>query len=264
MLNVSCRRRWFACAVALALLPALVSAVPVDTVKDKPAPGAPSPTEKVRNDLDQTVTFTDKFKPDQEVTLGDVLDVLHKEMKLNFVIDEKAFAAQGATNVPATVGRLPDLKDLKAKDLLRAFLAKVVVAPGAADYVVVGDKVIITVDEAVKYRWMQQPVSFNCDKEELPSALKRLAHETGTTLVIDPRAAKETQPLVTLHAQDVTLETVVVLLAQMAGLKPVRVGNSLFLTTKENAAEMRADQDRASLIGPCPLPAEYPSTPAGM
>jgi hypothetical protein len=41
----------------------------------------------------------------------------------------------------------------------------------------------------------------------------------------------------------VPLETAVRLLAEMAGLKPVRVGNVLFVTKKETANELRADPD---------------------
>ena len=59
-----------------------------------------------------------------------------------------------------------------------------------------------------------------------------------------------------MQAQDVSLEAAVSLLSEMAGLMPVRVGNVLFVTTKANAAAMRADPDRAHLIGPCPLPPE--------
>ena len=39
------------------------------------------------------------------------------------------------------------------------------------------------------------------------------------------------------------LETAVRLLSEMAGLKPVRVGNALFVTKKEVAAELGADPD---------------------
>ena len=49
----------------------------------------------------------------------------------------------------------------------------------------------------------------------------------------------------TLRLEDVPLETAVRLLAEMAGLKPVRVGNTLFITSKETAAEMRQDPDIA-------------------
>jgi hypothetical protein len=43
--------------------------------------------------------------------------------------------------------------------------------------------------------------------------------------------------------EDVPLETAVRLVAEMAGLKPVKVGNVLFVTTKTLANEMRNDPD---------------------
>ena len=73
-----------------------------------------------------------------------------------------------------------------------------------------------------------------------------------------------------MQLQDVTFETAVVLLAETAGLKPVRVGNVVFLTTKEHAKAMFSleidpttklpipppDVD-SPLIGPIPLPDEF-------
>ena len=49
----------------------------------------------------------------------------------------------------------------------------------------------------------------------------------------------------TLRLEDVPLETAVRLLSEMAGLKPVRVGNTLFVTSKDNAKEMSQDPDIA-------------------
>ena len=49
------------------------------------------------------------------------------------------------------------------------------------------------------------------------------------------------------------LETAVRLLAKMANLKPVRVGNVLFITGKETATEMRNDPDLAQPPQPLPV-----------
>ena len=56
-----------------------------------------------------------------------------------------------------------------------------------------------------------------------------------------------------LQAEDIPLATAVRLLSEMAGLKPVRVGDTLFVTTKKTAAEMRGDPD---LMGPRQGPAQ--------
>ena len=49
---------------------------------------------------------------------------------------------------------------------------------------------------------------------------------------------KEAKAPVSIQLEDVPLETAVRLLAEMAGLKPVRVGNVLFVTKKETANEL--------------------------
>jgi hypothetical protein len=77
-----------------------------------------------------------------------------------------------------------------------------------------------------------------------------------------------------MQLQDVTLETAAILLAETTGLKPVRVGNVVFLTTKERAkamciAELVIDPTTglpavtaslAPLAGTVPLPEEWESS----
>ena len=55
-----------------------------------------------------------------------------------------------------------------------------------------------------------------------------------------------------LQVEDIPLQTAVQLLSEMAGLKPVRVGDLVFVTTKKTAAEMRGDPD---FVTPPPGPA---------
>ena len=100
------------------------------------------------------------------------------------------------------------------------------------------------------YKQMRQRVSLDFEKEELSSALKKLARETATNMLVDTRAAKEAKLEVTLQMDDVPLETAVRLMSEMAGLKPVRVGNVLFITTKPSANELRADPDLVQPGGP--------------
>jgi hypothetical protein len=91
---------------------------------------------------------------------------------------------------------------------------------------------------------MRQRVSVDLDRVELAGALSKLARDTATNVLLDSRfAGKEGKAEVTLQIEDVPLETAVRLISEMAGLKPVRIGNVLFVTTKARAAEMRADPD---------------------
>jgi hypothetical protein len=263
------RRPLFAIGFVLALIPALAPAAQPQKAQAKPSA---SPAEKVRNALDQTIPLTDQLK--NGATLKDKLDALEDQVKLRFEVDDKAFAAQGQPNVLATdytKSEPPRVKEVRVKDFLRTLLTRIVLLPDEATYVVVGDTVVITTEQHAPYRWLKQRVNLDCDKEELSSALQKLARDTGTNLVLDARAKEEAKTAVTMHLQDVTLETAAVLLAEASGLKPVRVGNVLFLTTKEHAkamcfSEIQIDPQSGlpaigasspPLASPVPLPAEW-------
>jgi hypothetical protein len=250
MRSVSLRKPLFAVSVVLALVPLLLSAAPPETAKSKPQP---SPADKVRSDLDQTISVSSLDR----MTLKDVLAHLSDKQKLKFDVDDRAFADVGIKDVLTFEVSMPELKDVKVKEVLRRLLKQVPVAPSEATYVIVGDTVVITTEAQAPYQWMRQLVNLDVEKEELSSVVKKLARATGTNLVIDARAAKEAQTLVTLQVQDASLESVVYVLADMVGLQPVRVGNMLYITTKTNVMEMRDDPERARVIGPCPLPPQY-------
>jgi len=80
----------------------------------------------------------------------------------------------------------------------------------------------------------------------LPAALKQLAKSTNTNLVLDPRVGKEAKTAaLTLQLEDVPLETAVRLMAEVAGLKSVRVGNVLFVTTEARADKLRSEPESA-------------------
>ena len=90
-------------------------------------------------------------------------------------------------------------------------------------------------------RQMRQRVSVDLNKVGLAEALRKIGRDTATNLIVDARAEKEAKAEVSLQLEDVPLETAVRLLSEMAGLKPVRVGNALFVTKKDLAAAMRND-----------------------
>jgi hypothetical protein len=67
---------------------------------------------------------------------------------------------------------------------------------------------------------------------------------TSTNVVLDPRLAKEAKGMpISLQLEEVPLETAVKLLAELANLGSVRVGNVLFVTTPQRADKLRADPD---------------------
>ncbi len=209
------------------------------------------PAEKTRKALQETVTIEIKEK-----TLDQAIGELKEKTKLNLVLDHQAIALDpnqqqwqqlqqllppgavqpGVPGQPSTVNL--DAKDMKIRDALRKILA-----PENLTYVILGDQVLITTEAMALQRQLRQHVSLDLDAVPFHQAVKQLARETGANLLVDNKLKKEADAAVTLQIEDVPLETALRLLAESAGLKPVRLGNVIYLTTKANASELRSDPD---------------------
>lgn len=222
-----------ACALA-AVAFAASNPRPESEAKDK----TESAADKIRKALDQTL---DLEIADQPLNLA--VNQLREQTKLNFVLDRVTLANMGVDPDQSPVN--VKLTGVKVRSALRTLLAQYNLS-----YAVVGDSVIITTEEVAMFRQIRQRVNLDLDRVQLGTALKQLAKETGTNLVVDSRVLKESQTAVTLQLEDVPLDTAVRLMAEMAGLKPVRVGNVLFVTSKASANELRADPD----LAPSPQP----------
>jgi len=205
-----------------------------DVQADEPKKG-PSAVDKVRKGLEETISIDLS-----EQTLGLAISQLREQTKLNFVVDRVAIAQMGYDTEQIQVN--VKLKDAKVKSVLRSVLS-----PYNLSYVILGDTVLISSDPVAMHRQMRQRISLAVDKQELGSALKQLSKDSACNIMIDTRATKDAKNVVSLEAEDIPLETAVRLLCEMAGLKPVRVGNVLFVTTKEIANELRNDPDIQNL-----------------
>ena len=220
-------------ALTLALSVGRAAHAPAD---DKAWPS--SSADKIRKDLDRVLTLDIDQQP-----LALAINQVQELTKINFVLDRLTLTQNGIDPDQLTVSL--KLKDVKARSALRSLLT-----PYNLNYAILGDTVLVSTDDVAMLRQVRQRVSIDLDKIELSKALKRLARETGTNLVVDPRVGKDAQTAVTLQMEDVPLETAVRLMAEMVNLKPVRVGNTLFVTSKTNAAELRNDPD----LQPPPMP----------
>jgi hypothetical protein len=207
-------------------------AAPVSPPRDDKKP-AETPAEKVRKALDQTIANLEI--ENQQLPLA--LDQLREETKINFVLDRAAIAQLGLdvdNGAPVKV----KLQNVKAKTALRNVLNQY-----GLGYAIVGDSVIVTTEETAVYRQLKQRVSLDLDRVQVEKALKGLARETATNLLLDTRAQKDGQTAVTLQIEDVPLETAVRLIGEAAGLKAVRMGNVVLVTTKAHATELRSEPD---------------------
>jgi hypothetical protein len=220
---------------------ALAAALPLSAAPADKAPATPA--EKIRHEFDRAISLDVDQQP-----LHLAIAQLHEQTHINFVLDRVTITQLGVDPDQATVSLR--LKEVKVRSALRSVLA-----PFNLTFVVLSDTVLISSEDVCAMRQLRQRVNVDLDKVEFAKGLKQLARETATNLVLDPRVVKEGQVPVTLQMEDVALETAVRLMAEMAGLKPVRVGNALFITTKANATEMRSDPDLAP-GGPMGAPGE--------
>jgi len=221
--------RWTAVAVA-ALLATTAWAAPGTPAKDDKA--GDSPAEKVKKALDQTTEITL-----ENTGLEAAINQIAEAAKVNVVIDRWTIQNMGIDLNGSPVNL--KLKDAKIRTALRSALN-----PYNLGYAIIGDTVVISTEDMAIVRQMKQRVSVEYENVQLGTALKKLAKETGTSIVVDNRSAKDAEAAITLQMDDVPLETAVRLAAEMGGLKPVRVGNVLFVTSKANAKEIKADQEQ--------------------
>jgi hypothetical protein len=220
-----------AVGAVLAFSPALALAASAASDKD----ASVSPVEKLRKDLDKPITLKIAKQ-----SLTTAVEMLRKQTKINFVLDGPMIQQLGFTpdQPPSPVD--VDLKDVTVRTALRSILS-----PYNLSFAPIGDTVVITTDDMAMFRQMRQRVSVDLEKTPFADALKQISRQTGANLILDARVEKDAAAKVSLQMEDVPLETAVRLLAEMAGLKPVRVGNVLFVTGKANANEMRNDPDIA-------------------
>jgi hypothetical protein len=234
MLSSIFRRPTLVTGLALALALTAAPAAPVPSTHDDKKP-AETPAEKVRKALDQTIASLEI--ENQQLPLA--LDQLREETKVNFVLDRGTIAQMGLdvdNGAPVKV----KLQNVKAKAALRNVLNQY-----GLGYAIVGDTVVVTTEEMAVYRQLKQRVSLDLDRVQVEKALKGLARETATNLLLDNRAQKDGQTAVTLQVEDVPLETAVRLIGEAAGLKAVRLGNVVLVTTKAHATELRSEPELA-------------------
>jgi hypothetical protein len=228
MHRISAPLLWVAGLLTLACIAA--SGLGAPAASDTDAKKAETAAEKIKKALDQTVDL----EVDQPLHLA--VAQLREQTKLNLVLDRQTLLNMGMDpeQTPVSV----KLQNVKLRSGLRTLFGQFNLT-----YAIVGDTLLITSEDMAMLRQLRQRVNLDLDRVQFGTALKQLARDTGTNLLLDSRVHKESQAPVSLQLEDVPLETAVRLMAEMAGLKPVRMGNVLFVTSKASAAELRADPD---------------------
>ncbi len=215
--------RYVSIFVALPLC--VASGQVTDPLKGEPA------AEKFKRAMEQTLTVD--FNG---ITLASAVESLRQQTKLNIVLDRASLMSMAVNADDFRVSL--KLQNVKLRTVLKQLLSQCNLS-----HVLDGDIMLITIDEVAIQRQVRQRVSLEFDKLPLERCLKHLSRETATNLVLDPRQAAAGKAPVTLALEDVPLEVAVRLVAELAGLRSVRQGNVLFLTTREVAAELKKQED---------------------
>jgi hypothetical protein len=219
-----------------------ITALALALVADAAAAPAPTPEkprvagtgDQVRKELEKLIAI--EFT---EQTLESAINLLREETKLNLALDRITLAQNGIDPAQLAVPNAR-LRDVRARTAIRSVLA-----PFNLHYVIIGDTVVLTTEEMALYRRLKQQLNIDLDRVEFAVAVKGLSRDTGVNLILDPRLTKEAQTKVTLQAEDLALESAVRMLCEMAGLKPVRIGNALYITSKGSATELRGEPELA-------------------
>jgi type II secretory pathway component HofQ len=227
----------------LALVLAIASpAAAAPTPKSEPRPKDLPSAEYIRKVLDARVNL--EFS---DANLPAVLTTLGNEHHVNFVLDRAVLVQMNIEPNEAIVDL--KLKDVKLRNGLRTMLGQFNLT-----FAIVGDSVLVSTEEQVMYKQLKHRISVEYDNVPLNKALKDLAQVNGINVVLDPRTlkSKAAEAPVTLNVDDVPFEAVVRLMCEMAGLKPARMGNVIFVTTEDRADKLK---DSDSLVPNPGLPA---------
>jgi hypothetical protein len=224
--------RWqnYCGVVALVLLTAPLSwAAPAPSAEEPSKDGTPA--ERTRKSLDQVRDFDIV-----EQSLVQAVDTLKKQTKIHFILDLTSITGMGLD--PNATMVTVNQKGTKIRSALRSMLTQHELC-----YVILGDTVLITSEDMAIQRQMKQLVSLDLEDVPLKTALRQLSKDTAANLMLDAKLKKEGDTTVSLHLDDVPLDTAMRLLTEAAGLKPVRIGNVLYVTSKANANEIRNDPE---------------------
>jgi RNA polymerase sigma factor (sigma-70 family) len=214
---------------------------------DRKAPANFERTFELRDILAKTIDCAGYDDP--KSTLQEVLEQLGKIHRITFDVNEKAFKAEKVKEVLKFEVANPPIPPMKTS--LGAVLRKVIerIPDVQATFLIRKDVIEITTEKALRAELgapKQQPggpqltlVWHDFRKVSVQTALQDIADATGESIVLDPRAEKQAAAVITARLLNVSVESAVDVLSDMAGLEVVRVESVYYVTTPDNAQRLR-------------------------
>jgi RNA polymerase sigma factor (sigma-70 family) len=244
-------------------------AVKTKAKNDESKPYVPPPA--VVGETQALLTMRDKLAQpvdypgldDANATLIDVLDMVSKRYNIAYLINERAFRYESRINLIDSdaaegVQRAKIAEDIpvpamktRLRTVLQTILSHVNLESPHSEvmFLVRKDHIEITTSRFVRMelgfsnvRPIPPLVWDSFEEVSLAQILPRLAETSGYNLVADPKAGEKLQTKLTMQLNNVPIDTAVRLLANMAGLSVVRLDNVFYVTTAENAKQLREEQ----------------------
>ena len=195
-----------------------------------------SAIDKLRQGLDKTITVDYAGQ-----TLAEVLK--HLQDKTGVPIDLDPMASANMAGDPLVPpGGAPTLIKIKATNEKASQVLRRFLNVHCLSYVILDHGVFVShYEDAIARQYLQR---VNVAVEDVPfkKAVRDLAKKHGINLMIDPKMMKQADTAVSVELDNVSLETAVRMLAELANLKTARMGNAVFITSEEKAKKMREEE----------------------
>jgi hypothetical protein len=240
-------------SLGLLLAVCLVWLMPFGRTEVKAPAGAKAqPKKETRKERPAVAILKKLLKPinldrgfDAGTSLKDTLELLSDRHQLTIIIDSQAFLDPTGEvgDVEQVPVKLPRIANIPLGTVLRLVLAQV---PLGATYLIRNEFIeIVPARHVTSGRILRQKVTAAFDKKPLDEALEELADGVGVSVIVDQSLGdKARTPVKATFKNDLSLETAVRLLADMAELQAVRVGNALYVTSRAKADALRTEEEK--------------------
>jgi hypothetical protein len=243
-----------------------ISEKTADGAKTPPTRGAAPPAGGDKQsaarravDIRKKLSETINFELAVDTTLDKALDeLLTTRRGIPWTVNDAAFGPDNKDGVKKTpVEKIDPITGVTVATVLNRLLAKIPNDSGksAPMYLIRPDRLEITTRDAYLVESYPNrnsllplppylpPLAYAVfDKVPLSEALAELANTTGGNVVVAGYAAKEAETKVTAELNGVPLDAAVTVLADMADLKCVRVGNVYYVTSRERAGLLEKEE----------------------
>lgn len=246
-----------------------------------PAPVGETSETMLREALTKPI---DKLDLDKEITLKELLEVIHDRYGVVARLDMPAFVRWEWNSNDGTPPlqlyeqsvKFPITRGFTVGDVLAEAIAQL---DGKLTYRIRGGQVLIgpafippatpgsgavgqlaepqVPPQQLKEQILGEPVSVALDDQSFTKALQQLRKQTGANIVMDARCREKGDQVVSGSFHDVRLLTVLQVLSDMCDLRPVAMNNVYYITTPENAMKLQMDINRDLFGDDSIAPAEW-------